>query len=474
METKELETLKKYGTEFQNKCLAAVVTDRLFLERIFDILSADYFETSAQKWVVEQTLDYYKQYRDIPTPTVFSLKLQAIDGQLKLLKQSVGDLLGVVYEHITDSDMKFVKEQFLEFCKTRALSQAILTSVDLLNKGEYDAIRSTIDSALRAGMERDLGHHYRRDIDKRMAVTARDCIKTGWEDLDQLLDGGLGKGELGFIVAPSGAGKTWILSRLGAEAMKQGKNVLHITMELNENYVGLRYDAYFSGISFQEVRKYKEKVEEAMNKVGGDLIIKYFPLRTASATTIRLFIERFQMIEQIKIDFLVLDYADLLKPLVSDRNAKKYEEAGDVYEELRQIAGELQIPVWSASQSNREGHDADIVSATNVADSYRKIMTGDFIISLSRKDEDKEVDTGRFLIVKNRFGPDGLTFPCKFNASNGHVTLYNKASSEGQELLAKMDKNKKEAHAARGKSQADDFIKFFNNRKQNDDNGGDD
>lgn len=471
---KELETLKKYGAEFQNKCIAAVVTDRLFLERILDILSPEYFETSAQKWVIEQTVQYYQQYRDVPTPTVLSLKLQAVDGQMKLLKQSIGDLLGVVYDHVTDTDMKFVKEQFLEFCKARALAQAILTSVDLLNKGDYDGIKATVDTALRAGMERDLGHHYRKDINKRMAVTARDCIKTGWADLDQLMDGGLGKGELGFIVAPSGAGKTWILSRLGAEAMKQGKNVLHITMELNENYVGLRYDAYFSGVSFQEVRKYRDKVEEEMAKVKGDLTIKYFPLRTVSAMSIRLFVERLQMLEQVKIDMLVVDYADLLKPLIADRNAKKYEEAGDVYEELRSVAGELQIAVWSASQSNREGHDADIVSATNVADSYRKIMTGDFILSLSRKDEDKEVDTGRFLIVKNRFGPDGLTFPCKFNASNGHVTIYNKASSEGQELLAKMDKNKKEATAAKGKAQADRFNDFIKNRKRNDDDGSDD
>ena len=468
---KELETLKKYGTEFQTKCLAAILTDRHFLERIIDILSPDYFETAAQKWVVEETTKYYFQYREVPTPIVLSMKLQAIDAQMKLLKQSIGDLLGVVYDHITDTDMKFVKEQFLEFCKARALAQAILTSVDLLNKGDYDGIKATVDTALRAGMERDLGHNYFLDVDKRMAVTARNCIKTGWEDIDQLMDGGLGKGELGFIVAPSGAGKTWLLSRFGAEAMKQGKNVLHVTMELNETYVGLRYDAYLTGIHFQDVRKNRDRVEAELAKLNCKHWIKYFPLRTISAVSIKLFVERLQMLEQTKIDMLIVDYADLLKPLVADRNSKKYEKAGDVYEELRAIAGELQIAVWSASQSNREGHDADIVSAKNIADSYRKIMTGDFIMSLSRKDEDKEEDTGRFLIVKNRFGPDGLTFPCRFNAACGHVTIYDKASSEGQELLAKMDKAKKEAgdHQKKmAKSLWDKFKKKDDDDSQND------
>lgn len=443
MDLKELETLKKFGNEFQNKCLTCLLTDRLFLERIFDILDPVYFETSAQKWLVEQVRDYYLKYRDYPTAMVLSMKLQEIDDQMKLLKQSVADLLGIVYDHMTDSDLTYVKEQFLEFCKARALAKAIYVSVDYLNKGDYEAIKTTVDTALRAGMERDLGHEYHVDVDKRMSQTARDCVKTGWENMDQLMSGGLGKGELGFIVAPSGAGKTWLLSRFGAEAMKQGKNVLHITLELNENYVGLRYDAYFSGLAFQEVRKHSDLVKGLLQSVPGKLYIKYFPLRTVSAMSIKLFVERLQMLTQSKVDMLIVDYADILRPLVVDQTSNKYEEAGSVYEELRAVAGELQIPVWSASQSNRSGHTAKFVKADQVADSYRKIMTGDFVMSLSRMEEDKQENVARILVMKNRFGPDGLEFPCKFSADTGHVFLYDKASSEGKELLDKMQNAEK-------------------------------
>lgn len=469
MDITELETLKKYGTEFQNKCITCLVTDRLFLERIFDILSPDYFETSAQKWIVEQSREYFLKYRDIPTPMVLSLKLKEIDDQMKLLKQGVGDLLSVVFDHMTDIDLPYIKEQFLEFCKARALAKAILTSVDLLNKGDYDGIKTTVDGALRAGMERDLGHQYNLDVDKRMSVMARDCIKTGWDDIDQLMDGGLGKGELGFIVAPSGAGKTWILSRLGAEGLKQGKNVLHVTLELNENYVGLRYDSYFTGIGFQDIRKNTDRVKSIIDTITGKLFIKYFPLRTVSAISIKLFVERLQMLNQIKVDMLIIDYADILRPVILDKTANKYNEAGSVYEELRAIAGELQIPIWSASQANREGHDADIVTAGNIADSYRKIMTGDFIMSLSRKNEDKEEDTGRLLVVKNRFGPDGITFPCRFSASCGHVHLFDKSSSEGKELLTKMDKAKKDTESHKKKMTKGMWDKFMKNLDEDDD-----
>ena len=112
-----------------------------------------------------------------------------------------------------------------------------------------------VDEALKAGMERNLGHEYLVDIEKRMSEMCRDTIKTNWEVIDQLLDGGLAKGELGFVVAPAGSGKSWLLTKIGSEAMRMGKTVVHITLELNENYVGLRYDSCFTGINFQDIRK---------------------------------------------------------------------------------------------------------------------------------------------------------------------------------------------------------------------------
>ncbi len=443
MDNKELDNLKSYGTEFQNKCIGAILTDRAFIERIADILSPDYFETSAQKWVVEKAVKYFMEFKDVPSPTVMTIYLREIDDQMKLLKQSVGDLLGVAFGHCADSDLKFVKEQFLDFCRKRTLANAILKSVDLLKVKEYDAIQTVINSALRAGLERNLGHEYFTDIDKRMAAVARDCVKTGWDLIDSALDGGLGKGELGFIVAPAGSGKTWLLTALGAHAQRQGKTVLHVTLELNENYVGLRYDACHTGIAFQEVRNHVDTVRKKLETIPGRLFIKYFPLKTVSPASIKLFIERLEMLNQVKIDLLIVDYADILRPFQYDKNSNSYSEAGSVYEELRTVAGELQIPVWSASQSNRGGHELDVIQASNVADSYRKIMTGDVVLSLSRKMEDKQEGMGRIHIMKNRFGADGMTFPCTFNTSCGAVNIYDKNSSEGLQLLQKMKDGEK-------------------------------
>jgi replicative DNA helicase len=271
-------------------------------------------------------------------------------------------------------------------------------------------------------------------MDKRMSEMARSCIKTNWEVMDQLLDGGLSGGELSFVCGGPGTGKSWILTRMGVEAMKQGKNVCHFTLELNENYVGLRYDACFSGIEFKNIEVVKKKIEP----IKGKLFIKYFPIKTVAAQNLKMHIERIQMITGNKIDYVVVDYADLLRPLNADKNSNSYTEAGNVYEELRTMAGELQCPVISASQANRGSAHADTVQGHDVADSYRKVMIGDFVFSLSRKPDDKMSDTARIHIIKNRFGPDGQTLMTHFNASNGDIRIYEENSPQGIELKRKM------------------------------------
>jgi RecA/RadA recombinase len=432
-----IDSLRKFGNEFQSKCISSLVADKAFLERIFDILDPKYFDTDANVWITSEIISYFIQYKDIPTMVAFKVKVDAIESET--LKMSVINQLRVIYQRISDSDIKFVQETFLEFCRNQKLKTAIMDSVEHLRSGEYEKIKHLVDEALKAGMERNLGHIYIDDVDKRMSEMARNTIKTGWSLIDDLIDGGLGKGELGFIVAPAGSGKSWLLARLGAEAMRQGKNVAHFTMELNENYVGLRYDACFTGIPFQEIKQHVSVIKDKISSIPGKLYIKYFPIKTVSANSLKMHIDRLQMLTGVKIDMIVVDYADLLVPMMAVKNANSYSESGSVYEELRAVAGELQIPVWSASQSNRGAHEEEVIQAHNVADSYRKIMTGDVVLSLSRRMEDKQASTARIHIIKNRFGADGITFPALFNSSNGDIRVFDPSSKEGVELQEKMN-----------------------------------
>jgi replicative DNA helicase len=431
-----IDNLKKFGPEFQLKCISGLISDKTFMERINDIVNPNSFEMDAHQWIVKTALKYFLKFKQLPTLEVFQVEVMSVEQEE--FKNSIISQLRFVFNKITDSDLQYIKEQFLEFCKNQTLKSAIMESVDHLKSGEYEKIKSVVDHAMKAGMERNIGHDYMEDIEHRMSIMARNTVSTRWQVIDQLMDGGLASGELGIVTACAGSGKSWVLAKLGAEAMKQGKNVLHFTLELNENYVGLRYDACFTGIDFQNIRNNIGTVKDKINKIPGKLVIKYFPIKTVSAHSLKMHVERLQMLGT-KIDMMIVDYADILRPFQSDRNANSYSEAGGIYEELRGVAGELQIPVWTASQSNRAGMEEDILTAMNISDSYRKIMTADFVISVSRKTQDKQTNTARFHIIKNRFGPDGLTFPARMNAGCGDIQLFDEGSREGAALMNEMN-----------------------------------
>lgn len=200
-----IDNLKKFGAEFQQKCISALVSDKSFIERISDIVDPTSFEADSHQWIVKETLKYFMEYKELPTIDVFKVLIDGISTEV--LKASVIDQLRIVYQKITDSDLKFIKEQFLEFCKNQTLKSAIWDSVDYLKAGQYDTIKSVIDKAMKAGMERNIGHDYMLDVEHRMSVMARNTIKTNWTEIDTIMDGGLACGELGIITACAGAGK---------------------------------------------------------------------------------------------------------------------------------------------------------------------------------------------------------------------------------------------------------------------------
>ena len=159
-----------------------------------------------------------------------------------------------------------------------------------------------------------------------------------------------------------------------------------------------------------------------------ELMVKYYPPRGASVKTIKAHLDKCKGFG-FKPDLIIIDYADLLKP-VSKRDSI-YAELGGVYEEIRGLSGELGIPVWTASQTNRGAIDSEVIQADSIADSYAKVMTADFIMSVSRKAKDKLNNTARFHVMKNRFGADGLTFPAKMDTNKGIIEVYSSTSPNG-------------------------------------------
>jgi len=425
--------LSEYGWTFQVKVLAAMFVDRTFLQQIADIIQSDYFESDANSWLLDILIEHFREYKTPPSKDVLKVKVTEIDNDV--LKTAILEQLKDVFRYMESDDLQFVKNEILKFCKNQEIKRAIMDSVGLLKLGSYDEIKSKMDSAMKAGADTDIGHEYKKDVVARYTESARHTISTGWDVIDDLMDGGLAPGELGVVMAPAGIGKSWMLINIGANAVKQGKTVIHYTLELNDNYVGQRYDSVVTGIAAQNLKNHTDDIEEKLETLNGELIIKYYPTKSTGVMGIKAHIEKTIMLGNTP-DLIVIDYGDLLKV---NTKKDKHEALEELYEEMRGMAGEYEIPVWTASQANRSALEDDIIGAEKIAESYSKIMTADFVLSLSRKIEDKLANTGRWHVIKNRFGPDGITFPSKMNASNGQIDIHVDTSIQGKETTKEMD-----------------------------------
>lgn len=426
-----LQSIEEYGADFQIKVISSLLTHKEFLVNIHDILDEEHFGNQAHKWVIKEILNYYQKYHTSPTMEVLKVEMKKLENDV--LKLSIKEQLREAYQADTD-DLEYVQEEFSTFCKNQQLKKALLNSVDLLKAGDYDSIKIMIENAIKAGQDKNIGHEYNKDVESRYRADNRVIIPTPWPEINELLQGGLGNGDFGLIFGNPGGGKSWSLVALGGFAVEQGYNVLHYTLELGEDYVGRRYDAFFTRIPVNHILEHKNKVEEVIPQLNGELIIKEFPTGKATITTIESHIKKIISLGT-QPDLIIIDYVDLLSSKRKSTDRKF--EIDDIYTSTKGLARELNLPIWSVSQVNRAGSKDDIIEGDKAAGSYDKMMITDVAISLSRKKEDKVNNTGRFHIMKNRYGMDGVTFYLNADTSTGHFEVIDAPDSDGESRLPK-------------------------------------
>lgn len=434
-----LKQLSDYGSSFQIKVLHSLVKNREFLSHIRDMINESFFDHIAHKWVVNHMIKYFDKYRSLPSIDYFVVETKKEENEV--LKIGIKEQLKKIYQTSFDNneEKEYIEEEFILFCINQKLKNALLESVDLLKKGQFEDIRSIIDEALKAGQDRDIGHSYVKNFEDRYDEKDRSPVPTPWKLINLLLDGGLGKGDLGIIYGGPGGGKSWMLAAIGAAAILLGLKVLHYTLELGEGYVGKRYDSIFTKIPVQDLSDFKDKIKEHVSRYQDNLIIKEYPPKRATLNTLKAHIQKCKDLG-FEADLIIIDYIDLLKP-PSSRTSRK-EDLDDLYYESKGLAKELQLPVWSVSQVNRDGHGDAVVEGNKSAGSYDKLMIADFCLSVSRTRKDKVDGTGRGHIMKNRYGADGMTYNMSINTEIGGITFLEEYSEGDEEKDIQKEKRK--------------------------------
>tara|TARA_R110000796_G_C14555620_1_gene434309 strand:- start:152 stop:1513 length:1362 start_codon:yes stop_codon:yes gene_type:complete len=412
-----LTSIDEYGPSFQMKVISSLLTHKEFLQNINDVLDDEYFSNPAHKWVINEILDYYEKYHTTISLDILKVEMKKLENEV--LKVSIKEQLREAYKADIE-DLTYVQEEFSAFCKNQQLKKALLNSVDLLKAGDYDSIKYMIENAMKAGQDKNIGHEYRKDIESRYREDHRTIVPTPWEPINELIQGGLGNGDLGLIFGNPGGGKSWSLVALGGFAVRLGYNVIHYTLELSESYTGRRYDAYFTSTPVDNLENNKSKVDEIIPELPGELIIKEYPMGKTTMSTIESHINKVTDLG-MKPDLVLIDYIDLLS--TKKKTVDRKGEIDDIYTSTKGLARQLNIPIWSVSQVNRAGAKDNIIEGDKAAGSYDKMMITDLSISLSRKKEDKVNGTGRFHIMKNRYGMDGLTYQVNVDTTMGKIEI---------------------------------------------------
>jgi replicative DNA helicase len=400
------QTFSRFGKNFQEQICQLMLEDRPFYDQITEVLDINFFEKKYLQVFAQTLMNYREKYNTHPNG---ELMMTLLRTELNHHDKATADLVRNFYARIHTSEgveeAQYVKDKAIDFCRKQALKEAMLKSAKLLNTSSFDEIENVIKKALVLGTDNNFGHDFRKDLLKRFELVARNPITTGWPRMDEICKGGLGSSELGVVIAPTGAGKSMVMVHLATEALMKGKTVVYYTLELKDTVVGQRFDCCITDVPLQDHMSRKKDIIEKVKDVPGTLIIKEYPTKSASVQTIKNHIEKLRK-EELNPIMVLVDYADLLRP---PRNTgEKRHELEETYEGLRGLAQTYEIPVWTASQTNRGGLNAEVITMEAISEAFNKCFVADFIFSLSRTVQDKQANKGRLFIAKNRNGPDGL------------------------------------------------------------------
>lgn len=415
----------QYGKDFQEKIFQCLLTDKTWSSQMVEVMTPDYFELKYLQHLSLKYFSFYRKYKEFPTfSTLITLIKESLkESQDTVLRNQIIDFLHRSKSNPGHGDFEYVKEKTLDFCKRQAFKDALESAVEDINDGKFESVVNRMKEACSAGTTASIGHDFFRDTDARFSQIKRITCPTGIAEIDdrEILNGGLARGEIGVITANTGVGKSHFLVAMGAEALRRGKNVIHYTFELSETSVGLRYDSNLCKIPCSDVIDRKKDVIERYKRPDfGRLIIKEYPTGSASILTLKSHIEKL-LLKSFSPALIIIDYADIMR--ATRKSELMRHELKFIYEEIRNLAMDLNIPIWTASQAHRDSANSSIVGLENMSEAYGKAMVADVVISLSRKPSEKASGCGRLFIAKNRAGKDGILFPVFIDTSMSTITI---------------------------------------------------
>jgi len=399
------------GFNFQIKLVKQLIEDIKFSEEIMDIVSPQYFDNEYLRLVVASVKDYYEKYETIPTyETVF--EIIRVDIKREIVRDSAIEIVKDV-KNGDSKDCLHIQDTALKFCKQQELKKANQKIQKILELGDfdrYDECEEILKGALSVGGEKDTGIDVFHAIEDVLSDDFRSPIATGMIAIDNLMDGGLSKGELGVILAPFGVGKTTLVTKMANNAYNLGYNVVQIFFEDNPKVIQRKHITCWTEVPLSELTENREEIKKVIPKFKskeGSLILKKMPSDGTTIPKIKQYLKKLTS-NGTKPDIVFIDYMDCVVPTKQFKD--EWSGEGNVMRQFETMITELDVVGWTAIQGNRSSIGASVVEADMIGGSIKKGQIGHFIISIAKTLEQKEAGTATLAILKSRFGKDGVLF----------------------------------------------------------------
>ena len=406
------------GNTFQIQLINQLILNKEFARAIVDVLDSKYFDNQYFKIITQMIKEYYVKYESVPTfETLDQLTRSEISSESA--RKIVLDTLTQIRDVSFDGH-QFVIEKALKFCKQQELQKVMTKAQKIIDKGDfesYDQLEEMVNKALQVGEIDEAEHDVFTNLDQVLDEDYRHPIPMGIIGIDNLLKGGLAKGELGVILAPTGVGKTTVLTKICNHAFNLGYNVLQIFFEDNPKIIQRKHFTLWTGIAPDELSFHKdvvmEKVRDIKENTTNRLILKKYASDTLTMSQIKNQIRK-MIAEGTKIDMISLDYIDCVVP---DKNlGDEWKSEGSVMRGFEAMCHELDVAGWTATQGNRSSISSDVVTTDQMGGSIKKAQVGHVIITVAKSLQQKEMKLATIAITKSRIGRDGIVFEnCKFD-----------------------------------------------------------
>ena len=411
---------KEYTPELQKLFLEMMIQDAQSFVRVQNIYNPENFDRSLRD-VAKFIKTHSDDHKTLPTV------------------EQVKAVTGVELKHVpdlTDDHYSWFMQEFEGFTKRQELERAILKSADMLEKGDFDPVEKIIKDAVQISLTKDMGTDYFADPKARINkyFNTGGQVSTGWPTMDKILYGGFSRGELNIFAGGSGSGKSLVMMNIALSWLQQGLSGVYVTLELSEELCSLRTDAMLTGMGTKDIRKDIDTTElkvKLVSKKAGQYRVKSFPAQS-NVNDIRSYLKEVQIQTGIRVDFVMVDYLDLVMPVSVKVNPNdQFIKDKYVAEELRNLAQELNVLLVTASQLNRSAVEEIEFDHSHIAGGISKINTADNVFGIFTSRAMKERGRYQLQCMKSRSSTGvGMKVDLEYNIETMRIT---DPGEEGQE-----------------------------------------